>query len=95
MLSAEVQEILKVCDGGGGRSLGHKSASSEHVLLALLRDEGSPAAKLLRDSGVDLKQMRDKLKRKLRSGRSKSHQPLRLKALMRHEATKKYQDTSK
>ncbi len=62
-LSAEVQEILKYAMEEAAQ-LGHKSASSEHVLLALLRYEGSPAAKLLRDSGVDLKRLRDKLKRK-------------------------------
>jgi len=62
-LSAEVQEILKYAMEEAAQ-LGHKSASSEHVLLALLRNEGSPAAKLLRDSGVDLKRLRDKLKRK-------------------------------
>jgi ATP-dependent Clp protease ATP-binding subunit ClpC len=62
-LSPEIQDILKYAMEEAAR-LGHKSASSEHVLLALLRHEGSPAAKLLRDSGIDLKQMRDKLKRK-------------------------------
>jgi ATP-dependent Clp protease ATP-binding subunit ClpC len=62
-LSAEIQEILKYAMEEA-EQLGHKSASSEHLLLALLRHESSPAARLLRDSGVDLKQIRNKLKRK-------------------------------
>jgi ATP-dependent Clp protease ATP-binding subunit ClpC len=62
-LSEEIKEILKYAIEEAAQ-LGHKSAGSEHVLLALLRNEGSPAAKLLRDSGVDLKRLRDKLKRK-------------------------------
>jgi ATP-dependent Clp protease ATP-binding subunit ClpC len=62
-LSEEIKEVLKHAMEEAAQ-LGHKSAGSEHLLLALLRNEGSPAAKLLRDSGVDLKQMRDKLKQK-------------------------------
>jgi ATP-dependent Clp protease ATP-binding subunit ClpA len=62
-LSEEIQQILKDAMEEAAQ-LGHKSASSEHLLLALLRHESSPAARLLRDCGVDLEQIRDKLKRK-------------------------------
>jgi ATP-dependent Clp protease ATP-binding subunit ClpA len=62
-LSSEIQQILKDAMEEAAL-LGYKSAGSEHLLLALLRHESSPAARLLRDFGVDLKKMRDKLKRK-------------------------------
>jgi ATP-dependent Clp protease ATP-binding subunit ClpC len=43
------------------RSLGHDHVGSEHLLLALLRDGGSPPARVLGSLGVDLGQAREEV----------------------------------
>ncbi|MDD3243359.1 MAG: ATP-dependent Clp protease ATP-binding subunit [Eubacteriales bacterium] len=41
------------------KSLGHNYVGTEHLLLALMRERASVAARILMDCGVDLKEMRD------------------------------------
>jgi len=48
--------------------LGHRYLGTEHLLLALLRQEGTPAANLLRAHGVELEATRAEVDRLVASG---------------------------
>jgi ATP-dependent Clp protease ATP-binding subunit ClpA len=49
-------------------SLGHKAIGTEHLLLGLVRDERSSAAKILADRGIDRERVRAEVLREIASG---------------------------
>lgn len=59
-LSNETKRVLAYAAEEAER-LGHRHIGTEHLLLGLLREETSGAAKMLREAGVSLKQVRKEL----------------------------------
>jgi ATP-dependent Clp protease ATP-binding subunit ClpA len=49
-------------------ALGHKHIGTEHLLLGLVRDERSSAAKILADRGIDRERVRAEVLREIASG---------------------------
>ena len=43
------------------RNLGHNYVGTEHLLLSLIREGEGVAARILKDSGVDLQQVREQI----------------------------------
>ena len=48
--------------------LNHNYIGTEHLLLGLVREENGVAVRVLRDLGVDPKQIRERVERKVRTG---------------------------
>jgi ATP-dependent Clp protease ATP-binding subunit ClpC len=61
-LSAESERVLTIAQEEADR-LSHKHIGTEHLLAALLCEEGSMAAQILRERGVSLEKVRDELAR--------------------------------
>ncbi len=59
-LSAESQNVLKYA-AEEANSLAERSIESDHLLLGLLREENSLAAKIMRENGVEYSVVRKKL----------------------------------
>ncbi|HZK33933.1 MAG TPA: ATP-dependent Clp protease ATP-binding subunit [Bacillota bacterium] len=55
------------------RNLGHNYVGTEHLLLALIREGDGVAARLLKDSGVDLKNIREQIIKMLKEEGMESH----------------------
>ncbi|HCS74592.1 MAG TPA: hypothetical protein DIW17_12055 [Clostridiales bacterium] len=56
------------------RNLGHNYVGTEHLLLALIREGEGVAARVLKDSGVDLQQAREQILNLLKEEGAESHQ---------------------
>jgi ATP-dependent Clp protease ATP-binding subunit ClpA len=59
-LSAESRNVLWYC-AEEANSLSHRGIKPEHLLLGLLREEGSLGAKILRENGVEYAAVRREL----------------------------------
>ncbi len=57
------------------RNIGHNYVGTEHLLLALIREGEGVAARVLKDSGVDLQQAREQILKLLKEEGTETHQP--------------------
>lgn len=57
------------------RNIGHNYVGTEHLLLALIREGEGVAARVLKDSGVDLQQVREQILKLLKEESVETHQP--------------------
>ena len=58
------------------RNLGHNYVGTEHLLLSLIREGEGVAARILKDSGVDLQYAREQIIKMLKEEGMEAHQPL-------------------
>ena len=56
------------------RNLGHNYVGTEHLLLSLIREGEGVAARILKDSGVDLQQVREQIYKLLKEEGLETHQ---------------------
>lgn len=56
------------------RNLGHNYVGTEHLLLSLIREGEGVAARILKDSGVDLQQVREQIIKMLKEEGVETHQ---------------------
>ena len=56
------------------RNLGHNYVGTEHLLLSLIREGEGVAARILKDAGVDLQQVREQIIKALKEESVESHQ---------------------
>jgi len=61
-ISDECQRILMQASGEAER-MGHKYIGTEHLLLGILREQGSYVARLLNENGLFLDSVREQIKR--------------------------------
>jgi ATP-dependent Clp protease ATP-binding subunit ClpC len=61
-ISDECQAILLQASGEAER-MGHKHIGTEHLLLGILREQGSYVARLLNENGLFLDSVREQIKR--------------------------------
>jgi ATP-dependent Clp protease ATP-binding subunit ClpC len=61
------------------RNLGHNYVGTEHLLLSLIREGEGVAARILKDSGVDLQYAREQIIKMLKEEGMESHQPVNKK----------------
>ena len=65
--SVRAEQVLRCAQAAAGE-LGHGYVGCEHLLLAMLREEGDAACRALNASGVYEKAMREKMIEKLGRG---------------------------
>ena len=69
--SVRAEQVLRCAQAAAGE-LGHGYVGCEHLLLAMLREEGDAACRALNASGVYEKAMREKMIEKLGTARRRN-----------------------
>jgi len=59
------------------RNLGHNYVGTEHLLLALIREGEGVAARILKDSGIDMQKVREQIIEKIKEERNQGGQGVR------------------
>lgn len=72
--SAETRQVIQFAIEEA-RKMGHKYVGSEHLLVGILRQETSPAAKVLAERGLKCEQLREEILLILRSSTDEAHTP--------------------
>lgn len=69
---ADTREVIQLAIDEA-RKLGHKYVGTEHLLLGVIREGNSPAAKVLIERGIKVERVRDEILKILRSSTNDDH----------------------